>query len=606
MSTETLIPLLVAVPLLAGAVLAAGDDHIPRRVPDLLAPAASAFVAVASCLLLIASLHHRILYWFGGWQPVHGLALGVDFVVEPLSAGIAALAGTVVTGVFVFSWRYFEEVRHLFHTLVLAFLAGLVGFALSGDLFNIFVWLELISVAAYALCGYQVRRKEVIQGAFNFAVVNSLGAFTLVLGIGLVYGRTGALNLSQISASLAQRPPDALVVVAFSLITVGLLVKAGSVPFHFWLSDAYAVAPAPVGALFAGVMTDLAFHALAKIYWDGFSETFAPHAGQVRAALLALAVATLVVGAVMCILQADLKRQLAFASVNNGGVLLAGIAVQTPGGLAGATLREITGGLLRAAMFLAVAVVIQTHRADDEITLRGRGRRRESVLPATVIVLSALGLASLPPFGTFLSVALIMDGSHSVWIDVVITVSTAAVAATFLRAAARIFLGWGVSEDTLLTRQKPARDEPEEPADVKPGRRRLMLIPVLVLLALSFAAARAPGIAGHMLTAAHTFENSAATSAEVLHGIRADQMEITGYSPSAAAWGYGIGCSVLAIAFAAFGLWGQRFATGLRALLLPPVRVAKAVHSGILGDYVLWMMTGTGVLAGAWLLALRG
>src|SRR5207302_9358664 len=141
--------------------------------------------------------------------------------------------------------------------LMLVFLGSMVVFALSSDLFNLFVFFELMSTAAFALTGYRIEHRAVLQGAINFAVVNSIGAFFLLFGIGLLYARTGALNLAQIGRSLAGERPDGLVLVSFLLVTAGFLVKAGVVPFHFWLADAYAVAPAPVCALYSGVMSDL-------------------------------------------------------------------------------------------------------------------------------------------------------------------------------------------------------------------------------------------------------------------------------------------------------------------------------------------------------------
>src|SRR5207253_10634799 len=156
---------------------------------------------------------------------------------------IAALAAALTTAALVFSWHYFEEVGYLYYTLMLVFLGGLCGFALTGDLFNLFVFFELMGVAAYALTGYKVEQPGVLQGALNFAITNTIGAFLVLFGIALLYGRTGALNLAQIGEALARRPADGLMIGSFVLLTVGFLIKAGAVPFHFWLSDAYAVAP---------------------------------------------------------------------------------------------------------------------------------------------------------------------------------------------------------------------------------------------------------------------------------------------------------------------------------------------------------------------------
>ena len=114
------------------------------------------------------------VYWFAGFRPTHGIAIGIDFAVGPLSAGLACMAALLVTASMVFSWRYFERVGTYFHALMLTFLAGMVGFCLTGDIFDLFVWFELMGVAAYALTAYRPEEKGPVQGAPNFAITNSV------------------------------------------------------------------------------------------------------------------------------------------------------------------------------------------------------------------------------------------------------------------------------------------------------------------------------------------------------------------------------------------------------------------------------------------------
>src|SRR5205823_3449719 len=152
----------------AAAGLTALSHFVPRRLGDIVATLTAAFAAVVSTILLLRSAAAPIEYWFGGWQPRHGIALGVAFSIDPLGAGMAALAGTLVTAALVFSWRYFDEAGMLFHVLMLLFMAGMSGFALSGDLFNMFVWFELMSVAAYALTAYKVEEATPLEGALTF------------------------------------------------------------------------------------------------------------------------------------------------------------------------------------------------------------------------------------------------------------------------------------------------------------------------------------------------------------------------------------------------------------------------------------------------------
>ena len=132
-----------------------------------------------------------------------------------------------MTAALVFSWRYFKEIGTLFTALMLVFLGAMAGFSLTGDLFNLFVFFELMSVAAYALTGYKIEEEQALEGALNFAITNSIGAFLVLIGIGLLYGRTGALNLAQIGQALASGPADGLVIVALALITGGVRRQGG-------------------------------------------------------------------------------------------------------------------------------------------------------------------------------------------------------------------------------------------------------------------------------------------------------------------------------------------------------------------------------------------
>lgn len=602
----TLVPLLVVVPLMAAALLAAVARWLPHGAPDLVAIVVAGFVTTVGVVLLLGSRQSPLVTWFAGWHPEHGLPVGISFVVDPVSASLVVLAGLLTFCSLVFSWRYFEAVGHLYHSLILAFLGGMVGFSLSADLFNIFVWLELMSVAAYALCGYQIHQRGVVQGAVNFAIVNSLGTFTMLMGIALVYGATGQLNLAAIGEHLAAHGVPRSVVVGFSFVTVGLLVKAGAVPFHFWLSDAYAVAAAPVGALFAGVMSDLAYHTFARVYWDAFAAGLSAHAGAVRGVLLGLAVVTALVGAVMCWFQSDLKRQVAFLTISHGGIFLAGIGLLTPLGLAGATLYLVTDGVLKAALYLSFAVVILRLGSSDELALHGRGRGRSFLLPGFLFVACGVGLAAAPPLGTFFSSAMIYDSPGFRWLPPVLAASAAVTAATVLRAAGRIYLGWGSRDDPLLTSQtadEGEEGEPSEGRELSVGVRTLLLTPALFLVAVGFGLSFVPGVPRELVAAAHGAEDYTARAALVLHGQEPPHPSVAAYSPSLAAYGYGIGSAGGAVLLAAAGLWWPQ--RRVRRGVVRAVNAVKGVHDGSVGDYAVWLTAGAGVVTAVWSVTLR-
>ena len=191
----------VAIPLLVAAILMGCQPVLHRRFIDVAGIVCAISVLVLCLVLGWGAASGPIVSWAGAWRPRQGVALGVAFVVDPLGAGLACLAAALATASLVYSWRYFKAVGAIYHALMLVFLAGMVGFCLTGDLFNMFVFFELMSVAAYALTGYKIEEEKSLEGALNFAVVNSVGAFLILMGIALLYGRTGGLNFAQIGES---------------------------------------------------------------------------------------------------------------------------------------------------------------------------------------------------------------------------------------------------------------------------------------------------------------------------------------------------------------------------------------------------------------------
>ena len=576
--SSTLVPLVVAVPLLAAAALGALGNFAPSRFDNLVAIAVAGAVTVFSVLLIFRSADQTIHYWFGGWKPRSGIAIGISFSVDPLVAGVAALIGVLATAALVVSWDYFgEQVPQHFHVLMLIFLGSMTGFALSSDLFNMFVFFELMSIAAFALTGYRIEQSSALQGAINFAVVNSIGAFMLLTGIALLYGRTGALNLAQIGQVLSRGRADGLVVVAFTLVVVGFLTKAGAVPFHFWLSDAYAVAPAPVCILFAGVMSDLGLHATGRTYWEGFSGVLGADAGSVRGVLVGLGVGTALLGGAMAFVQAGLKRMLAFVVISHVGIFLAAIGLLTARGLAGATVGIVADGLVKGALFCAVASLARRLGETDELSLHGRG----TPIPITGAVLGvgAVGLAVVPPLA-------ILSGDG--WLRGLLVVASALTGGAVLRAAGRIFLGLGPKQDELLV-------EPQAGAEAElrraPRAGALLWLPGVALLAAGLTLAFTPGLARRAVQHAKLSVDRPALARETLHGVRTP-LPKPSFERSPAAYAYAGAAGLLAIGFAALGLYRRR----VPVLVAAPMHRLKLLHDGVVGEYVTWLTVGTAVI----------
>src|SRR4051794_14660044 len=207
--------LCVLVPLASACLLAMLAALLPRRVGLFALPPAIAAAVLAA--LVLARAGDRIVLWFGGWHPVGGAAVGVGFAVDRLGGGLALFIAVLAVAAFALASVLIRVETLLFDALALVFVGAMIGFALTGDLFNLFVFLELMSVAAIVLVGYEVRRQAPLEGSLTFAITSSVGAILLLFGIALLYGRTGALNLAQIGRTLGEGRVDTLVAVAFTL-----------------------------------------------------------------------------------------------------------------------------------------------------------------------------------------------------------------------------------------------------------------------------------------------------------------------------------------------------------------------------------------------------
>jgi multicomponent Na+:H+ antiporter subunit D len=595
---DSLVVFPVAIPLVTATLLVAVGWLLPLRIAEVIGIASAGSAAVVSGLVFADARDELVVHWFGGWEPRDGVALGISFTVDPLGAGLAVLAGVLVTAALVYSYHYYEEAGALYHVLMLVFLGGMSGFAFSGDLFNLFVFFALMGVAAFALTAYRIEEIGPIQGAINFAVTNSIAGVMLLLGVTLLYGHTGALNLAQVGRAVAGEEPGGLLLVAFLLIATAFFVKAAIVPFHFWLADAYAVAPSPVCAVLAGVMSDLGIYGLARVYWTVFEGPFAEYESRLRALLVALGILTALTGALMSFLQHHLKRLLAYSTISDMGILLAGMALLESQGLAGVAVYLLAHGFLKGALFLAIGIVLQRRRTVDEFELRGRGRGLPVV--ATAFIACAVGLAGLPPVGVSLGHSLLGEGAKTVgyeWLPAVLALASAVTAAAMFRVWARVFLGLGPVDDASRTREMGEREDEREGAG---GRRRraVLTAPMLALATAGLLVLLLPGLPARAERSAEQFVDRPAYTAAVLEGRTSP---ISGKpQPRRVTFSsllYGTGAVLGAALLATLSLiQPRRQLAKLTSRAAPVVGVLRTAHSGHVGDYVAWLTTGSAAL----------
>jgi len=355
---SVLAPLPVAVPLAAAAVLLLVNSIVPRWAFDAVAVSAAVAEIVICAVLVHQARHGTIVHWFGGWTPRHGAAIGVSFAIDSMGAGAALLSGVVTVAAVIVTRPSLHPDSSFVPALLMTLLAAMAGFCLTGDLFNMFVFFELMAVSGFGLAAYHTEDRAGLRGALNFGITNSLGAFFVLAGIALLYGRTGALNLAQIGRQLAaDGKVDRLVIVAFTVIVVGFLIKAAVVPFHFWLIDTASSAPLPLTIILAGVLDALGLYAVARVYWTVFAPVFASRDAPVQATLMTIGVITAFIAAVLSLGARRYQRRLAFVMVSHTGIQLIGIACLSALGLAGWAMYAVADGLVKAALFGGVALL---------------------------------------------------------------------------------------------------------------------------------------------------------------------------------------------------------------------------------------------------------
>jgi multicomponent Na+:H+ antiporter subunit D len=590
-------PLPVAVPLLAAAVLAGLGILAPRRLLDLVSCLVAAFVLAVCLWLAYRSARAPIVYWFGGWQPENHLPLGIAFVIDPIGAGLAALAAVLVLAAFVFSWHYFESIQALYHALMLVFLGAMCGLCLTGDFFNLFVWFELMSAAGVALCGYKAEETGPLQGALNFAVTNTLGAYLTLTGIALIYAQTGALNFAQAAQVLAGHDPGGwFVPIAFLFLISGFLVKAAAVPFHFWLGDAHAVAPTPVCILFSGVMVELGLYAVARLYWSVFAIPLAHWTPSLRALFLTVGTTTVVVGGIGCFGQRHLKRLLAFSTISHVGVMFLGFGLLTADGLAGTALYVVGHGLVKASLFLCVGIFLHRFGSVDEYALQGAGKKVRWI--GLLMLAGALGLAGIPPFANCYGETLIdhaADKAGLAWVGPIMLLSGFLTAGAVLRITGRIFLGWGERESQADSESSPG-DLQRETESRFARVPAVMWVPATVLMVLAAALGLIPWFYSATRFYTQQMEQTAHYTGWVLQLRSLSWPAWEVQKPSLySGWQQGFaagGAVLLSLLALFFHHIGRPVREPARRSLKAVMHPFHAVHSGRIGDYAAWFAFG--------------
>ncbi len=434
-SASNIIPLFVAVPL-AGAFLISLLGKKIKCLPDVSGFLAALILVSLSLLSIrLVNLYGTLVYTAGGWE----IPIGIGMVLDGLSSFMLVTVNLVAFLVVVYSINYMEKftAKWKFYTLFLLMLAGMNGVIVTGDMFNLFVFLEIAAVASYALVAFGTERHE-LEAAFKYAIMGTVGSSFILLGIALLYSYTSTLNMADMNSVLAGKDAGNLVLMISVLFLMGFGLKAALVPFHAWLPDAHPSAPAPISAMLSGVLIkSLGIYALCRIFYNVMGITPA-----VTSILLFLGTLSMVVGALLAIGQRDIKRLLAYSSISQVGYIILGLGLGTPLGILGGLFHLFNHSIFKSLLFLNSGAVEYATGTRDLQQMGGLAKKMP--VTATTAMTASMSIAGIPPFSGFWSklliiIAVVQAGryGYAFW-AVLVSILTLAM---YLRAMKYAFLG---------------------------------------------------------------------------------------------------------------------------------------------------------------------
>lgn len=446
----------VVVPMLTAPLLVLLRDARLCWVAALLTSATSFAMAIA---ITGAVLDGEVLrYAMGGWAAPYGIELRID--------ELSALLLLVVTGASTLALlggrdsllaQVGEARLHLFLAAWLLALAGLIGILISGDAFNIFVFMEISSLATYILVAGGPNRRA-LPAVFKYLIAGTVGATFYLIGVGMVYMMTGTLNIADMELRLAEVGDTNVVYVAAGFITIGLALKAAIFPLHAWMPNAYTFAPHVVTAFIAACSTKVSLYVLLRMDFFVFQKNLVDHELQFAFVLMPLAALGILFGSIAAIFEKNIKRILAFSSLAQLGYILLGASLISVAGFNASVLHLFNHALAKAALFLAVVCLgmrFARLRLDD---LQGAGRQMPWTL--TAFAIAGLSLIGVPGTAGFVSkwaliLAVLEQGALGVALVVLIVVSSLLAVVYIGRIVEQLWFGEPAGDDPSV-REAPA------------------------------------------------------------------------------------------------------------------------------------------------------
>lgn len=466
---NALVPLLATLPLLGAAIALIAGRHRRVQVGVSIVTLTLVMIIAAVLLYVVDSGGRPLAVSVGGWPVPFGIVLYVD----RLAALLVVVSSVVLLAVLLFSVGQGaadgdeETPVSIFHPSYLILAAGIFTAFIAGDLFNLYVGFEILLVASYVLITLGSTESRIRTGVV-YIVVSLVSSILFLTSIAMIYGALGTVNMVQISERMTELPADTQMLLHLMLL-LAFSIKAAVFPLSFWLPDSYPTAPAPVTAVFAGLLTKVGVYALIRTETQLFSDS------DVNLLLMIVALATMIVGVLGAVAQAELKRILSFTLVSHVGYMVFGLAIATPAAIGATIYYMIHHIVVQTTLFLAIGLV--ERRAGSTSILRVTGLMRAAPLLAILYFIPAINLGGLPPFSGFIGKFALFGAAAEVGTPIMIVLIVGGIVTSLLTLYA-LMRAWNLSfwredEDSAETESRISYLGSAPAAGIKTERRAI-------------------------------------------------------------------------------------------------------------------------------------
>ncbi|MCD7734431.1 MAG: hypothetical protein LUH48_04775, partial [Clostridiales bacterium] len=389
-----------------------------------------------------------IVYWLGNWAPETDWAIGICLEVDALSLffGLIVTVAVFVSGLYSFTYMNHDDSLVNYYTLFLMLSGSVLGLVLSGDLFNIFVMIEIMTFTAVALTAFRNTYEGALEGAFKYLAVGSLGSTCVLLGVAMLYSQLHTLNLAQVSALLSSQGTNPVTIAAFAFLFIGFGSKAFLFPFQPLAADAHAVAPASISLMISGVLTKCGVYGIIRLVYVLYQNYDQP---IVQYLVTGFGAISMFVCVTMAFNQHNFKRLLAFHSISQVGYVITAVGLGSILGVGAGLYHAMNHTIFKGLLFLTAGAVQHQTGSLDLDRLGGLGKR----MPKTCLLflIGAASISGLPPFNGFASKWMIYQAAflhgvttgnfYFIFICVVALITSVLTLASFIKVAQSVFFG---------------------------------------------------------------------------------------------------------------------------------------------------------------------